>query len=141
MSSSDNSPDKKPEAVPSPTTDPDDIDDPFLGLGDWESGDADPLLKPAQEEDKRASRLVKWESGARTLESISRHVATLAMRLLLTGTAICLVVKPDLVPWLKDLLGGVLKDAWGSGYGFAVPLVVAVTVFRKELTRLFSRRP
>ena len=115
--------------------DPDDVSwDPKDELGDGGS-----YIVPAEEEDKRASLLAKMESGARTLDSISRHVTTLAMRLLLAGTAICLVFKPELVPWLKGVLDIVLKDALNSGYGLTVPLVVAVTVFRKELTSLVRR--
>lgn len=97
-------------------------------------------MDPAAEEDKRASRLVKWESGARTLDSFTRHVTALSMRVLFAGTAFVLVVRPELIPWLRDILDVVLRGALDSGYGLTVPLIIAVAVFRKELTKLLRRR-
>ncbi|MDE2679295.1 MAG: hypothetical protein OXI76_15460 [Gemmatimonadota bacterium] len=100
--------------------------------------DAEDFL-PEKEEDKRASVLVKWESGARALNGISRHVTAVAVRLLLAGTAVTLVVKPDLIPWIQGVLDLVLPDALSSGYGLTVPVIVAAALFRRELTRLIRR--
>ena len=105
----------------------------------WDEDDDDEGFVPEQEEDKRASALIKWESGARTLNTISRHVTALAMRLLLATTAVILVADPDRIPWIKELLDAVLPDAMSAGYGLTVPILVAVALFRKELTRLMRR--
>jgi hypothetical protein len=50
-----------------------------------------------------------------------------------------LVIDPTLVSWLKGLLAAVLGNALESTFDFAVLLLVAASLFRREIARLLWR--
>ena len=87
-------------------------------------------------EDRRASWLLTIESVARRLSRVSRHTATLVVWVGIAVSVGRLVIDPTLVSWLKGVLAGVLGNALESGFGFTVLLVVAASLFRREIARL-----
>lgn len=91
-------------------------------------------------EDKRASWLLTIESVARRLSRASRHTATLVVWIGLAVLVGRFMLDPTLVSWLKGVLVRVLESAFDSGFGFAVPLIVAVSLFRREIARLLWSR-
>ena len=91
-------------------------------------------------EDRRASWLLTIESVARRLSRASRHTATLVVWVGLAVLVGRFVLDPTLVSWLKGVLARVLGSALGSGFGFTVPLIVAASLFRREIARLLRRR-
>lgn len=90
-------------------------------------------------EDRRASWLFTIESVARRLSRVSRHTASFAVWVGIAVLVGRVVIDPTLVSWLKGVLATVLGNALESGFGVAVSLIVAASLFRREIARLLWR--